>query len=158
MNFELILGLLLTMMPITELRVGLPIVLNYALKNNYSVASFFILVLILNILVIFLVFLFFDFFHSKMLRFKWYSNFFEKKVSRVQKKSLKLQERFNKLGYLALTLFVAVPLPLTGAWTGTLLAWLLKFDRRKSIFAISIGVAIAGIIILFVSLGAFSIF
>ena len=60
-------------------------------------------------------------------------------------------------GYLALTLFVAVPVPGTGAWTGTLVAWVLGLDRWKSIGAISLGVVIAGLIILFTSLGFFGL-
>ena len=54
---------------------------------------------------------------------------------------------------MALVLFVAVPLPGTGAWTGCLLSWLLDLDRKKSILAISIGVLIAGLFILFGTLG-----
>ena len=55
-------------------------------------------------------------------------------------------------------LFVAVPLPGTGAWSGCLVSWLLGLDRKKSILAISLGVIIAGLIILFASLGVFSLF
>jgi uncharacterized membrane protein len=55
--------------------------------------------------------------------------------------------RFQKYGPLALMLFVAVPLPLTGAWTGVLLAWAFQVPARAAILFISAGVVIAGIIV-----------
>lgn len=57
-------------------------------------------------------------------------------------------------GYLALALFVGVPLPVTGAWTGTLVAYVLGLDRRKSTIAIELGVLIAATIVtLVIALG-----
>ena len=53
-------------------------------------------------------------------------------------------------------LLVAVPLPGTGAWTGALIAWVLKLNRLKSFIAISAGIIIAGILVLSASLGFFS--
>jgi len=50
-------------------------------------------------------------------------------------------------GYIALSLFVGIPLPVTGAWTGTLVAYVLGLDRRKSILAIETGVLLATIIV-----------
>ncbi len=148
MNLQLLIGFLLSVLPISELRGGLPVVLDYVIKNNLPIIPFFILVVFLNILVIFFVFIFLNFFHNFFLKFNLYNNFFNKRVVKLQKKSLKLQNKFNDLGYLALVLFVAVPLPITGAWTGSLLAWLLKFNQKKSIFAISVGVFISGLIVL----------
>ena len=155
---ELILGLLLTILPITELRAGLPVVLDYALKNGLSIWPFFLLVLFLNILVIFLVFIFFDYFHKILLKWNFYKKTFEKYLVRVQKKGHKLEKQMTDWGFLALAIFVAIPLPGTGAWTGTVLAWLLDLDRKKSFVAISLGVIIAGILILLTSLGLFSLF
>jgi uncharacterized membrane protein len=50
-------------------------------------------------------------------------------------------------------LFVAVPLPLTGAYTGTILAWLLGMDWRKAFAAVGLGVIVAGVIVLLITLG-----
>lgn len=155
---ELILGLLLTIMPITELRIGLPIVLNYVLKNDLVVWPFFILVLLLNILVIFFIFWFLDNLHDLLLKWKFYRKKFEKYLVKLQKKGHKLERKMEEIGFLALVLFVAIPLPGTGAWTGSLLAWVLDLDRGKSILAISLGVVLAGILILLASLGLFSLF
>jgi uncharacterized membrane protein len=157
MNTELLLGLLFTMLPITELRVGLPIVIDYVSKNNLSVLPYFLLVILCNILVIFFIFGFMNFFHKYFLKFKLYNNFFSNKISKLQDKSVKLQTKINNWGYFGLVVFVAIPLPGTGAWTGSLLAWLLKLDQKKSIFSISLGVFIAGLIILIPSLGIFGL-
>ena len=57
--------------------------------------------------------------------------------------------------YMALFLFVAIPLPGTGAWTGTLAASILNLDFKKTVFAVLAGVLAAGLIMLMVSLGLF---
>ncbi len=158
MDFELLLGLLLTILPITELRGGLPLVVDYCLKHSLSVWPWFLIVLILNVLMILVIFLFLDFLHMRLLKLKFYRKFFECYLKRLQKKIDKFEKRFARLGFIALALFVAIPLPGTGAWTGTILAWLLGLERWKSFLAISLGVIIAGIIILFASLGFFSLF
>ena len=64
----------------------------------------------------------------------------------------KLHKKVEKYGYFGLTLFVAVPLPITGAWTGTLGAWFFGMDKLKSTLAILLGVLIAGIIVTIVTL------
>ena len=140
------------MLPIFELRGGLPLIVEYTVKNGISVWPYFLIVLILNILTILIVFLFLDFFHEILLNLKSYKKFFEKVLGRIQRKIHKVQET----KYLALMLLVAVPLPGTGAWTGTLIAWLLKLNRLKSFIAISAGIIIAGILVLSASLGFFS--
>ena len=67
------------------------------------------------------------------------------------------REIVEKYGYLGLTLFVAVPLPVTGAWTGSLMAFLMHLDRKKSMIFIFIGILIAGSIVLTVTYGIFGI-
>ncbi|MBI4336967.1 MAG: small multi-drug export protein [Chloroflexi bacterium] len=57
------------------------------------------------------------------------------------------EARFRKYGAAALVLFVAVPLPLTGAWTGSLAAWAFRVPARQAIWLIGLGVAIAGVIV-----------
>ena len=58
----------------------------------------------------------------------------------------KLQAKAGKGLFLALLLFVGIPLPGTGAWTGTLAASLLKMDFKSSVIAVMCGVLLAGII------------
>ena len=86
---------------------------------------------------------------------KWYRKFIEPIFKRVHKKAHKIERKMDSLGYLALMLFVAVPLPLTGAWTGTIAAWVMDLNRFKSFIAIAAGIIIAGLLILLLSLGLF---
>ena len=156
MSWQIILGLILTIMPVSELRGGLPVIVEYLVRNNMAVWPWFLAVLILNISVIFFIFFFLDFIHDEFMKIKFYRRFFERYMEKVQKKAEKINRKMDNIGFLALALFVAVPLPGTGAWTGTLIAWGLRLKRKESILAISAGVVIAGLIILFVSLGMFN--
>jgi|GEM_PF-3812958 len=63
---------------------------------------------------------------------------FDKTVVRTR---AKLAPKVATLGFFGVMLFVGIPLPVTGAWTGTLGAWVLGLDRKKSILAVSAGVA-----------------
>ena len=157
MNKQLLLGLLLTILPISELRIGLPVVIDYALKNSFNIFPLFLLVLALNIGVIFFIFFFLDFLHDKLMKWTFYRKVVDKPLARFRKKAKKFEE--NKRGeFFGLFLLVALPLPGTGAWTGTLISWILGIDRKKSILAISLGVVVAGLIVLFSSIGLLSLF
>ncbi|MBQ8981530.1 MAG: small multi-drug export protein, partial [Eubacterium sp.] len=70
----------------------------------------------------------------------------------LEEKTLKKKDKIDKYGIWGLLLFVAIPLPGTGGWTGALLASLLHLDRKKSFGVIAIGVFIAGLIITVLSL------
>ncbi len=146
-------ALILTLMPITELRVGLPIAITYALDRGVPIILIFLLIVLLNILVIFFVFWFLDNLHRALMNFKIYNKGFNVFLKRFQRKIDKFEKRYEAIGFLALILLVAIPLPGTGAWTGSLLAWLLGLERKKSILSIAIGVIIAGILVLFATLG-----
>ena len=65
----------------------------------------------------------------------------------LEEKTLKKRDKIDKYGIWGLLIFVAIPLPGTGAWTGALLASLLQLDKKKSFGVICIGVFIAGLII-----------
>lgn len=70
----------------------------------------------------------------------------------LEDKTLKKRDKIDKYGIWGLLLFVAIPLPGTGGWTGALLASLLHLDRKKSFGVICVGVFIAGLIITILSL------
>ena len=70
----------------------------------------------------------------------------------LEDKTLKKRDKIDKYGIWGLLLFVAIPLPGTGGWTGALLASLLHLDRKKSFGVICVGVFIAGLIITVLSL------
>ena len=78
------------------------------------------------------------------MRIKIYEGMFGRFIERVRRKA---HPHILKYGYLGLTLFVAVPLPVTGAYTGTLAAWLFGMERKKAFLALSLGVVMAGIIV-----------
>ncbi len=92
---------------------------------------------------------------SKFLRkySKTLDKFFIWLFERTRKKFYKKHERW---GDAALILFVAIPLPVTGAWTGSLAAWLFGIEYKKALPLITIGVIIAATIVTLLSLGIFS--
>ncbi len=75
-------------------------------------------------------------------------------VDKMEAKAEKNKEKVLKYAFWGLTLFVAIPLPGTGAWTGALVAAMLDMPFKKAFPAIVIGVVSAGVIISFVSYGA----
>ena len=81
-----------------------------------------------------------------------------KYLDKIRIKSRGVEKKINTIGFLALMVFVAIPIPGTGAWTGTLISWVLGLNRLKSIIYISLGVLMAGLIILLASMGIFNIF
>jgi uncharacterized membrane protein len=90
--------------------------------------------------------------------FAWYRNLFDHFVERARDK---LHAGVEKWGALGVALFVAVPLPITGAWTGTLGAWVLGLPKRKTLPAVILGVAGAGAIVtavMLLGIGALRIF
>ena len=83
---------------------------------------------------------------------KWMNKF----AKWLYKKKDKHKDKIEKYGYWGLLLFVGIPLPGTGAWTGTLAASILDLDFKKSCIACMAGVLLAGTIMLLLSLGVFS--
>ena len=145
-------------MPVTELRVGLPIAVIYAIDHNIPISLIFLTIILTNILIIFFIFYFLDNLNSFFMKFNFYNRIFGKFLKKFQKKVNKFEKRYKTIGFLALILFVAIPLPGTGVWTGSLLAWVLNLNRKKSIMSISLGVVIAGILVLFGTLGFINLF
>ena len=87
----------------------------------------------------------------------WMRNSKFKKINSVakwlDKKVLKHKDSIEKYGFWGLVLFVGIPLPGTGAWTGCLIASVLEMDKKKSLLASIIGVAMASIIMMILSFG-----
>ena len=136
---------IISLMPILELRGGM--LAASLLKIPYINAS--IICIIGNILPIPFVLLFLEFiFH---LMEKWKPT---KKVVRwLEKKGESKRGQIDKYGYWGLVLFVGIPLPGTGAWTGSLVAILLGLDKKKSFICILLGIILAFIIMSILSYG-----
>lgn len=81
--------------------------------------------------------------------------FFDWLFARTRKK---FSRDYEMLGEIALIIFVAIPLPLTGVWTGAVAAFLFGLPKRRSFVLISLGAAIAGFLVTAASLGLFKIF
>jgi len=158
MDLRIILAIILSILPISELRVGLPLAILFANDNNIPMILVFFLIVAANILAIFIAFFFFDNVHKLLMKNRFYKNIFDSYIKRIQKKVDNFEKKYSTTGFLALAIFVAVPLPGTGVWTGCIIAWLLNLDRKKSILAISLGVLVAGILMLLGTLGFLSLF
>lgn len=148
------------MSPFSELRGGIP----YLFVSNgitqlsaLEIVALPVMCVIANILVILPIWLFLDFLHHKLVGIKLYKKTADFFLTRMHKKSKKLGPRIDRYGYIALALFTAIPLPVTGAWTSSIVAWILALNRRKSFFAIALGVFLAGIIVTIVTLAGFGI-
>ena len=72
-------------------------------------------------------------------------------------RTAKQQEKINRYGFFGLTIFVAIPLPMTGVWTGAAIAHLLGIRKRRAVPALALGTVIAGIIVTLAALGIFAI-
>ncbi|MDP2790220.1 MAG: small multi-drug export protein [Rectinemataceae bacterium] len=136
----LLLSALLALLPISELRGAIP----FAVLRGMNVIQAALLCTAINALVPLLAFLFLSTVHKLFYRWKPYKDFFDRFVERTR---LKVHPQVEKYGYWGLLIFVAIPLPVTGAWTGTLGAWILGMNRKKAILAIIGGVIVAGTIV-----------
>lgn len=130
----------LSFLPISELRGGIP----YALAHGASWWSAWLLCVGCNALVAPLVWIFLGTVHKLFMHMKWYARLFERVVERTRHK---IGAQVDRWGWIGIGLFVAVPLPITGAWTGTLGAWLLGVSKRKTFLAVVVGVIISGTIV-----------
>ncbi len=141
--------LLISMFPFSELRGAIP----YAALMNINPLEAYLLAVVGNFLPIPLLLFLLHKAETLIKRIPLLGDAYAFFVRRVEKK----REIVEKYGYLGLTLFVAVPLPVTGAWTGSLMAFLMHLDRKKSMIFIFIGILIAGSIVLTVTYGIFGI-
>jgi len=81
------------------------------------------------------------------MHYSTYKKLFELYIKKSQRKINKFQKKYDELGFIALFLFTAIPLPVTGAYSATLISWLTNLNRKKSIISISLGLLCSSIII-----------
>ncbi len=145
---------LISMVPLLELRGAIP----YSAIFGLPLVPSFIVCIIGNMLPVPIIYLF----ARKVLI--WGSDkpvigkFFTWCLQKGEKGGKKLQEKAGRGLFLALLLFVGIPLPGTGAWTGTLAASVLDMDFKSTIVAAMLGVLLAGIIMLIISMLGVNIF
>ena len=144
---EIALTLLITILPISELRGGIPLGISLGLDPLFT----FFIAIIANALIFFPIFFALRLFYDKVL---FRIPLFDKYLDRVRKIG---KPKVEKYGFWGLTLFVAIPLPITGAYTGTILAWLLGMNWKKAFPAVGLGVIVAGVVVFLITLGVISI-
>lgn len=141
----------ISMVPLIELRVAIP----YAIALGLPVVPSYIIAIIGNMLPVPIIYLF----ARKVL--VWgkdkpvIGRFFTFCLEKGEKGGKKLEATAGRGLFVALMLFVGIPLPGTGAWTGTLAASLLDMDFKSSIIAVMLGVILAGLIMGAASAGLF---
>lgn len=140
----------ISMVPIVELRGAVPA----GISMNLNPVVVYIVSIIGNMLPVPFIYLF----ARKVLIWgsdkKYIGKFFTFCLEKGEKGGRKLEEKASKNGlFIALMLFVAIPLPGTGAWTGTLAASMLDIDFKRSTLAVLLGVLIAGVIMGLASMG-----
>lgn len=141
-------------LPISELRGAIP----FAIARGTPWYMALLYSVFINALVAPVCWIFLSTVHRLLYRWSWYHKTFDAFVERAR---VKVHEKVETWGWLGIAAFVAIPLPVTGAWTGTLGAWILGLDKKKTFLAVIIGVAVAGLIVTAVSMlgiSAFSIF
>ena len=136
---------IISMLPILELRGGL---LAASILNLDFIPGFIISILG-NILPIPIVLLFLDKILRWLEKYKVTKNF----VKKIENKILSKKKQIEKYGYIGLILFVGIPIPGTGAWTGSALAVLLNMNKKKSFVYIILGIILASIIMSILSYG-----
>ena len=143
---------LVSMVPLIELRGAVPIAVTMGLPEIPSL----IIAIIGNMIPVPFIFLF----ARRILVWgkdkKYIGKFFTWCLKKGEKGGKKLQKKAGQSVYLALFLFVGIPVPGTGAWTGTLAASILDLDFKKTTIAVLSGVLLAGCIMLAISCGVFS--
>lgn len=140
-----ILVFIISLMPILELRGGLIAAALLGLNPWQS----YIICIIGNILPVPFILLLIN----KILNWMRNSKHFNKIASWLDKKVEKHKGQIEKYGYLGVVLFVGIPLPGTGAWTGSLIASVLELDRKKTFLSVCLGVIMASIIMMILSFG-----
>lgn len=131
-----LLSFLISLVPFLELRFSIPLAMLF--NPTVSPVAIFAICVLLNLLAIPIGFFLLDFIIPPIRRRV-------KFVDRIFLLSVKRARKYQNISLIGLALFVGVPLPATGAYTGTLIAYVGGFDRRLSSLAIAVGVVIAGV-------------
>lgn len=139
----------ISLLPILELRGGM--IAARLLEIPFLKA--FTICYLGNMLPIPFIILFIKKIFEYLRRFK----FFEKIITRLEAKTERNKEKVMRYKSWGLLIFVAIPLPGTGGWTGALMAALLDIDMKRSLPIIALGVFIAGLIMSLLTYGIFTL-
>ena len=135
----LLISFLMSAVPLIEQRGAIP----YGIFSGQPAWLVFLVSLVGSILPVPFILLLFNQIYQWLL--KW--QFFDRVVKHIDKKIAKNQATFEKYEELALIIFIAIPLPTTGLWTGSAIASFLKLDFKKSLFCAVLGGIVSATII-----------
>lgn len=138
----------LSMLPITELRASIPIGLEV---YEFSVVKSWLIAVFGNALPTVFILLLFPRLHDWVMSCKLFGKIVQKKLEQAEKK---FAGKHAKYGALALVLFVGIPLPLTGAWTGSLAAFIFRIPFKKAFPLIFAGICLAATLVTLITLFA----
>ncbi|HIH36954.1 MAG TPA: small multi-drug export protein [Methanocellales archaeon] len=133
-------------MPISELRGAIPV----AILHGFDPLTAYMLAVIGNLIPVVPLLLWLEPVSNYLRRYKNWDRFFNWLFTRTRSRH---SEYFEKYGAIALSLFVAIPLPVTGAWTGCAAAFVFGIKFSHALPAIFFGVLIAGVIVTLTTLG-----
>ncbi len=148
---EELLVLLTAAAPISELRGAIPLGI---IKFGFPIYKTLIIALIGNMLPVIPLLILIQPLSERLRKFTFFKKFFDWFFERTRKKA-DLVQKYEALG---LILFVAIPLPVTGAWTGAVAATLFKVRFRYALIAIFAGVLIASVIVSILTIGGYNFF
>ena len=140
--YQEIIVALTAMAPLSELRGALPLAIGVF---HFSPVKAFLVSVIANAVPPFFIILLMEWITKRLMRFTWWNGFFTRLFNHTREK---FRGDYERWGELALVIFVAIPLPATGAWSGALAAWLFGIPMKRAVPLIALGVAIAGLIVL----------
>ena len=161
---KILILILITFIPALELRASIPLgilsggvnIFNFTLQGfgmNWGIV--FLICVMSNILLGIFVYIIISKFIQYFLKFKLFNKFYHYKVEKIQRK---IKPSVDRYGLLGLALFIGLPIPGSGSYTGALAAHVLGMDYKKFIVANTIGVTIAGILVTIITLTGIQIF
>lgn len=145
--------IMIAALPVGELNAAMPFAL-HVLKLPLAQAYWYS-VIGNTIPALFILYLLKPFYLFLSKRHKIFYNFFQWLFLRTRNK---FNHQYDKHGMWALVLFVAIPVPLAGAWTASLAAWLFDLPKAKSLLFIFLGILFSGVIIGLLNLGVSKVF
>lgn len=139
---------LLSMVPLTELRASIPIALEV---YHLSVWKVWLITVAGNMFPVVFILYLLPKLHDWLMKKKFIGSVLRKKMESAENK---FSGKYAKYGAIALVIFVGIPLPLTGSWTGSLAAFVFNIPFRKSFPLILLGVCLAATVVTLITLFA----
>lgn len=146
--------LLISALPLTELRASIPVAMTIMADSwHWPWWKVYLLAVAGNMLPVPFILWFLGPVSAWLSRWKLFDRFFKWLFERTRRKAGANVEKYRALG---LAIFVAIPLPVTGAWTGAMAAFLFGIPRRLAIPSIALGVCAAGAVVMLIVTGVFA--